>query len=348
MRKSSFLAACALVLGTTAWGSGVSTQDQPAAPEAKGPRILDEIVAKVNNEIITLTDLNRSLRQLRLALEQDVQNRQELEREYERRRRGVLKTIIQNKIMIQRAEELGMTADIDLDVSAYLEEMRKEAGIPSLDVLDQYFRQRGSSLAEYRQNVKEQMITRALLQNLVYSKITLLTSEVEAYYKEHLDRFTVPAEVHLAEILFLTEGKNKAEVRRKAEEVSRRLKEGEDFEALAREYSDGPTASRGGDIGTFPRGSMNPALEQVVFDLPEGAVSAVIESDYGYQIVKVLHHKPATAKPMSDVRPQIAEALYQRKAEPEVQEFLKHLYEESYIYVAPKYAEQYDVAEFGL
>ncbi len=348
MRKSSFLAACALVLGTTAWGSGVPTQDQPAAPEAKEPRILDEIVAKVNNEIITLTDLNRSLRQLRLALEQDAQNRQELEREYERRRRGVLKTIIQNKIMIQRAEELGMTADIDLDVSAYLEEMRKEAGIPSLDVLDQYFRQRGSSLAEYRQNVKEQMITRALLQNLVYSKITLLTSEIEAYYKEHLDRFTVPAEVHLAEILFLTEGKNKAEVRRKAEEVSRRLKEGEDFEALAREYSDGPTASRGGDIGTFLRGSMNPSLEQVVFDLPEGAVSEVIESDYGFQIVKVLQHKPATAKPMSEVRPQIAEALYQRKAEPEVQEFLKHLYEESYIYVAPKYAEQYDVAEFGL
>ncbi len=346
MKLSSFLAVCALV-GTTAWASGVPGQDQPPAPEAKQSRILDEIVAKVNNEIITLTDLNRSLRQLRLALEQDAQNSRDVEREYERRRRGVLKTLIQNKVMIQRAEELGLTADIDLDVSAYLEEMRKEAGIPSLDVLDQYFRQRGSSLAEYRQNVKEQMITRALVQNLVYSKITLLTSEIEAYYREHQDRFSIPAEVHLAEILFLTEGKDKAEVRRKAEEVLRRLKAGEEFEALAREYSDGPTASRGGDIGNFTRGSMNPALEQVVFELPAGSISELIENDYGFQIIKVIESKPPSVKPLSEVRPQIAEALYQRKAEPEVQEFLKRLYEESYIFVAPKYAEQYDVAEFG-
>lgn len=344
MKAIRFLAVGAFALAAV-WYGPVYGQDEPAAPE---PRVLDEIVAKVNNEIITLTDLNRSLRQLRLALEQDFSNPQELEKEYDQRRKGMLKVIIQNKIMIQRAEELGMTADIDLDVSAFLEEMRKDAGIPSMDVLDEYFRQRGSSLAEYRQNVKDQLITRSLLQNLVYSKITLLTAEVEAYYLEHQARFTVPGEVHLAEILFLTEGKNKDEVRRKAEGVLQRIKAGEDFEALAREFSEGPTASRGGDIGTFTRGSMNPAMEAVVFELPAGATSELIESDYGFQIVRIIDQRPPTVRPMSEVRPQIAEALYQRKAEPEVQEFLKQLYEESYIFVTPKYAADYDISELGL
>lgn len=343
MQSPSLLASFALLVCTGGW----ALAQEAASPATGSPRVLDEIVAKVNNDIITLTDLNRALRQLRLALEQDFRNPEELEREFGARRRNMLRTMIQNRIMIQRAEELGLTSDIDMDVSAFLEEMRKDAGIPSLDVLDNYFRQRGSSLAEYRQNVREQMITRALLQSNVYSKITLLTAEVEAFYQEHQSRFTVPAEVHLAEILFLTEGKDRGEVRAKAEGVLQRLRAGENFEELAKEFSEGPTASRGGDIGRFTRGSMNPAMEAVVFDLPSGAVSDLIESDFGFQIVRVVEQQPASVRPISEVRPQIAEALYQRKAEPEVNEYLKQLYEESYIFVAPKYAEEFDVSEFG-
>lgn len=318
---------------------------QDSEPES---RILDEIVAKVNNEIITMTDLNKSLSQLRTAMQVEFNNPQELEREFSKRRKLVLRTVIQNKIMVQKAEELGITSDIDLDVSQYLEEMRKEAGIPSLDVLDQYFRQRGSSLEEYRNNVKEQMITRSLLQQFVYSKITLLTPEVEAYYEENKARFTLPGEVQLAEILFLTEGKDKQVVRRAAQEALQRLENGETFGEVARDVSEGPTASRGGDIGTFSKGSMNDSLERVVFELPLGSYSEIIESDYGFQIVQVMNRTEARIKPLQDVRPLIAEALYEKKAEPEMREFLKTLYDESYIFVSPKYQTQYDLKDFGI
>lgn len=305
---------------------------------------LDEIVAKVNSEIITLTDLNKSLRQLRLALEQEAQDSGALEEAYLQRKKFVLRNLIQNKIMLQRAEELGITADIDLDVSAYLEEMRKESGIPSLDVLDQYFRQRGSSLAEYRQSIREQFITRSLLSQYVYSKITLLTPEVEAYYNEHKAEYTIPAQVELAEILFLTEGKDKEEVKARAEKALARLEAGENFEDVATEISEGPTASRGGKIGTFSQGSMNDALEAVVFKMQAGDHSGIIEASYGFQIVKLLNLNPSSMKPINEVRPQIADAIYQTKAEPEVKEFLEMLVDESYVFVTPQYVEEYDLS----
>jgi len=320
----------------------------PAPASTKEPVVLDEIVAKVNSEIITLTDLNRALRQLRMEIEQEISDPPQVEKEFQARKRIVLRLMIQNKVMIQKAEELGLTSDVDLDVSNYLEEMRKQSGIPSLEVLDQYLRQRGSSLTEYRQRIKEQMITRSLIQQYVYSKITLLTPEVEAYFKAHEDEFAVPAQVHLAEILFLTEDKDKAVVRRRAEEALARLEKNEPFEEVAKSMSEGPTASRGGDIGTFTKGSMNEALEKVVFDLPVGAHSGIVESDYGFQIVKVVERTERSVKPMQDVRPQIADRLYQEKAQPQVEEYIKGLFHDSYVYVSPKYAAEYDTEGLGI
>ncbi len=338
----------ALAIQFAGMGGGLAwAQDKPAE-EPQEPVVLDEIVAKVNNEIITLTDLKRTLKQLRVELGQDAKDPDELEKVFQERKRNMLRYVIQTKLMVQKAEELGITADIDMDVSTYLEEMRKEAGIPSLEVLDQYFRQRGSSLQEYRDRIKEQMITRNLLQQYVYSKITLLTSEVEAYYQAHQEDFMVPGEVHLAEILFLTEGKDTAAVHKKAEEALKRLKAGEDFTTVAKEVSEGPTASKGGDIGTFRKGSMNSALEAVVFEIPVGSFSDIVETDYGYQIVQVVERSDAAVKPLQDVRPQISEHLYEEKSEPEVETFMKTLVEESYIYVPPKYREQYNLDGLGI
>lgn len=332
-----------LFLGTI--GIQAKAQTTGTADE-KEPIVLDEIVAKVNNEIITLSDLRRALQQLRIELQDEFDDPQELEKAFEERKPRVLALMIQNKVMVQKAEELGMTSDIDVDVAAYLEQLRKDAGIPSLDVLDQYFRGRGSSLAEYKQRVREQLIARNLLQQFVYAKITLLTSEIEAYYREHAAEFTEPARVHLAEILFLKEGRSAQAQRAKAEAALQRLEAGEAFEDVAKEMSEGPTASRGGDIGEFTKGSMNPALEDVAFSIPVGSHSGIIETDYGFQIIKVVSREAPKLKPMEEVRPIIAQRLYEQKAEPEVRQYLKKLFNESYIYVAPKYREEYDVEEF--
>ncbi|MDA2939023.1 peptidylprolyl isomerase [Acidobacteria bacterium AH-259-A15] len=305
--------------------------------------ILDEIVAKVNQEIITLSDIKKELLSLKSGLRREIQNPQALEREFQERKRTLLRNMIQNKILLQRGEELGVSANIDVDVAATLEQMRKGSGIPNLEVLDQYLRQQGSSLEQYRRSLKEKMIVDSLVQQFVYSKITLLTPEIEAYYQANIDRFTEAAEVELKEILFLTEGKDKVQVRKKAEEVLGKLQSGASFEDLAKQYSEGPTASRAGDIGSFKKGSMAEPIEEAAFQLEEGQFSGIIETEYGLQIIKVMSKKAARQKPLEEIRPQIVRELYQKKAEPGLKEFFESLREQSYIYVAAKYREEYDV-----
>jgi len=313
--------------------------------EQKELVVLDEIVAKVNNEIITLSDFNRELRSFRARLQEEIRDPKALNEQIEKGRGRLLRNLIETKMMVQKAEELGITANMDVEVAATMEEIRKQNGIPTMDELDRLLRQHGSSLEERRAEMKREMTVRTLVEQFVYSKLTLLTPEVEAYYKQNLQRFTEPAEVELAEILFLTEGKDKAQVRRHAEEVLARLKASGVFEDEAKKSSEGPTASRGGNIGAFKKGSMAPALEAVVFQMKPGEISDVIETDYGFQIVKLVNKKENQVKPLAEVRPIITNELYMKKAQPELKEFLDDLRSQSYIYVAPELKKEYDAAE---
>lgn len=309
-------------------------------------RLLDEIVAKVNNEIITLTDLNRELSKLERDVSQQVSDPAQREKILAGQKKQLLKTMIYNMVMLQRAEELGMAANVDVDVAAFIEQTRVENNIPDMATFERALQQQGLSMAEYRRSIKEGMTIQALMQQFVYGGITLLTPEIEEYYREHQDEFGVPAEVDLAEILLLAEGRDRAQLKQQAEDlVSRLAGGGADFAELAKEYSDGPTAGAGGAIGTFKPGQLNEELEKVAFSLAEGEVSGVLERDIGFQIVKVVRKAEASVKPMEEVRDQISNALYQIKAGPAREEFLKTLVEESYIFVAEKYAAIYDVKE---
>jgi len=312
---------------------------------AQEPVLLDEIVARVNEEIITLTDLKKELRGLRSSLRQENRSPELLEQAFQREKQNLLRTMIQNEMLVQRAEEFGIPDSVEPEVGKILEEMRKESGIPNMEVLDQYLRQQGSSLEEYRTSLKQRLVIDAFLQQSVYSKLTLLTPEIEAYYQENIERYTEKAEVELQEILFLSEGEDQAQLRKKAQEVLSQLQAGASFEDLAKRLSDGPTASQGGGIGRFKRGSMAAPVEEVAFQLEEGAVSGIIETEYGLQIIKVVSQVPARERPLEEVRSEISMQLYQRKAQPELKKFFDTLIEQTYIYVTPKYREEYDVKD---
>ncbi len=307
--------------------------------------VLDEIVARVNQEIITLTDWNKQLDYLKRSLQEEIQNPESREKEFQRMESQLLKTIIEEKLILQLAEELGFTANIDADVTAYLEEFREKAGIPNMEVFDQLLRQRGSSLVEFREGRRKLFIMNSVLGQMVYSKIILLTPEIEAYYQENIDRFTLVPEVDLAEILFLTEGKNRTEVQERAERVLAKLQEGVAFEELAKQYSDGPAAPKGGHIGNLKKGSMTPALEKLVFDLEPGQTTGIVEMEFGLQIVKLLSKKGTRHTPFEEVRDQLKEELFREKGEPQLQAFRQELRRTAYVYVSPKYRDQYDPTE---
>ena len=312
---------------------------------AQEPILLDEVVARVNEDIITLTDLKQELRRLRSGLRQENESPELLEQAFQREKRPLLKSMIQNKMLVQRADEFGIPDSVEPDVGKILEEMREESGIPSMEVLDQYLRQQGSSLEEYRASLKQRLVIDAFLQQNVYSKLALLTPEIEAYYQENIERYTETAEVELQEILFLREGAEEAQLQKKAQEVLSQLQTGASFEDLAKRFSDGPTAAQGGGIGSFKQGSMAAPIEEVAFQLEEGAVSGIINTEYGLQIIKVVTQIPARERPFEEVRAEISDQLYRRKAQPELKKFIDEMIESTYIYVTPKYREEYDVTD---
>ena len=143
-------------------------------------------------------------------------------------------------------------------------------------------------------------------------------AEVQQYYDEHIAEYEKPEQVHARHILFLFAAKataeDKAKVRERAQEVLAKVKAGEDFAALATQYSEDSSAAQGGDLGSFTRGKMVPPFERAAFALAPGETSDLVESPFGLHIIKVESKEAAHTQPLDEVRAQIADKLKQEKA----------------------------------
>ena len=316
-------------------------QDTPAEV------VLDEIVARINQDVITKTDLDEDLQRLKIDLQDDAGSPDELEALFERRKKRRLREMIEMRLLLQKAEELGIDADaIDADVDQYLQGLMDQSGIPNAQVLDQALQQRGSNLQEYRKVIQDRMIVDGLKQQSVYGRIIVLTPDIEAYYQDHQQDYTLPPEVRLSEIALLSENKSPQVVRSKAEEVLAKLGAGESFEDLAKEYSEGASAQRGGDIGIFKVATLSEKMAKIAFSLEDGQHSGIIDNDWGLQIIKVTQKVEARVRPMEEVHQDIVQNIYAEKAQPEMDAFLEELILQSYIFVSDKYRQLFELSSF--
>ena len=340
---SGLLVAAAVVLATglITLGSSAFHLSRPT-PLQGAP---EEIVAKINDEVITWADLGKEIDHLDAGLRARFKDPKDLAERFDSEKRGLLKKMIQPRLLLQKAGELEIGADVDVQVSAYLEYMRKEAGIPDMEGFDQVLRRQGSSLSELRRISREKYIQETVIYELVYANLTVLTPEIEEYYNANMSRFTVPAEVQLAEILLLTEGQDQTRVRSKAEALLAKLRAGSRFEQLAKESSQGSSAAKGGAIGNFKKGSLEPKQEAVAFNLGEGEHSQLIEVDRGFQILKLIRKRPKRQKTLDEARSEIQNELSQQKGRVGSEDFLMRLHRESSIYVAPRYQDEFDLVD---
>lgn len=342
LRPLSLFIASAL----TVWLAPIaSAQSSNSGNDSQEETVIDEIVAKVNSEVVTLTDLNGEILRIRKAFESQYSDPAALRDAWAKERPTILRNLIINKMILQKADELGVGADIDEDVNRYIQGVMEENGIPDLETFRKIMRQQNLDYQDFRSNLRQQFIIQAMRSQFVFSKITVLTPEIEEYYNDNLDKYTEKAEVELAEILFLTEGKKKDDVRSRAAGIRKRVEAGEDFETLARDHSDGNSASRGGRIGKFKSGQMAQELESAAFGLDSGQCTDLIETDYGFVILKVLSKSEAKPKPLEEVRESILRDIRVEKAQPFMETFLKELRDESYVFVAPKYREQFELGD---
>jgi peptidyl-prolyl cis-trans isomerase SurA len=152
----------------------------PALPA----KIVDRIVAQVNDDIITLSDVNRELQALRQELARDYSGDQ-LEAEVKKREKDVLESLVRDKLLLQKANELGFNANVDVQVSAAIERIRQENKIKDLQEFERLLNQQGMSMPGFREQIKKQIIKDSLIDSFVRSRITLTTTEIEKYYKDH-------------------------------------------------------------------------------------------------------------------------------------------------------------------
>ena len=297
--------------------------------------VVEEIVARVNDQVISTSDYNRAVQDL----DQQAQQHEWTEQQLYEQKHNLLRDLIDQQLLLSRGKELGITGDAEL--IRELDEMRKQNHLDSMDDLQKAAEQQGVSWEDFKANLRNRIITQEVIRDEVGSRINISPSEVQAYYNEHKQDFDEPEQVRLSEILIPTADPDNAtqvaEAKKKADEAEAKLKGGADFAALAKSASAGVTAANGGDLGEFHRGQLAKVLEDQTFDLKPGQYTEPIRTKQGYVILKVTDHTPGGIAPLKDVEPQIEDQIGMAKMQPALREYLTKLREDAYINIKEGY-----------
>lgn len=313
----------------------------PAGAQEKAT-VVEEIVARVNNSIITLTDYQKADQSLRDEIAHNCQNctPDQISAQYNTRKKDLLRDLIDQQLLIERAKDMGITGDTEL--VKRLDDVRKQNNLATLEDLEKAVEGSGIPWEDYKTQIRNSILSQEVIRQQVSGRVDIPPDEVKKYYDAHKDQFNRPEQVELAEIFLSTEGKSPEEisaVQTKADDLHNRVAKGEDFAEIAKRYSEGTTAKDGGDLGRFERGQLAPQLESAVFKLDRDAVTDVIQTKTGFEILKVLAHYDAGLQPLDKVENEITNKLYTQKMEPALRNYLAELREESYVMVKPGYTD---------
>jgi peptidyl-prolyl cis-trans isomerase SurA len=306
------------------------------------PGVVEEIVARVNNQIITMSDYQKAGAGLQQEVQQDCQNctQQQIAAEVSDRRKNLLRDMIDQQLLIERAKDMDL--NVETELVKRLDDVRKQNNLSTMEDLEKAVEGQGLIWEDYKNQLRNGMLTQEVIRREVGGRLDIGSDEVKKYYEAHKQDYNRPEQVALAEIFLSTEGKSPEEidaVRTRADDLHNRLVKGEDFGALARRYSQGSTADQGGDLGEFERGQLAKQLEDAVFGLEKGQFSDVIQTKTGFEILKVLDHFQAGLQPLEKVEGEITNILYRQKMEPALRTYLAQLREESYVQVKPGYTD---------
>ncbi|MGH7837681.1 MAG: peptidylprolyl isomerase [Candidatus Binataceae bacterium] len=313
----------------------------PARAQAKSV-VVEEIVARVNNDIITLSDYQKAQASLHQDVAQDCQGcaQDTIDQEYRDHSKGLLRDLIDQELLVQRAKDENIS--VETEVVKRLDETRKQNNLDSIDALEKAVETSGIPWEDYKTQIRNNLLTQEVIRRDVGGRITIGHDEVQAYYDAHEKEFVKPEEVVLSEIFLNTQGMAPQEieaVRNKAEDLRNRVLKGEDFTQLATRYSEGSTAKQGGDLGTFERGQLSSQLEDVVFKMSKGQITDVVQTKTGFEILKVVDHFQAGQQPINKVEDEIMNKIYMTRVQPAMRQFLAQLREESYVMVKPGYTD---------
>ena len=331
-------------------------------PALAAGQLVEEIIARVNNQIITRSEFNRNKDQLRDEIKtQDPNNADKI---YAEREKDVLRDLIDQQLLIEKGKDLGITADTDL--VKQLDQMRKEMKLTSIDDLEKEAEKQGVSWEDFKQQQRNRIITQKVMGQEVGGHLSISKEEEQKFYDDHKNDMQHPEFIRLSEILVTPKAaaptpapnadpnaaaqppqdeaaKQAADAaalsaaEAKAQDLLKQLKDGASFDEIAKKHSDGPSAADGGALGTFERGKLAKELEDRTFAMKAGEITDVIRVKQGYAILKVDEHEAAGVPPLKDALPRIQDALYYQKLQPALRIYLTKLREDAYIDIKPGY-----------
>ena len=315
----------------------------PAGSRAQSkPAVVEEIIARVNNQIITMSDYQKAAAGLQQEVQQDCQNctQQQIQSELADRRKNLLRDMIDQQLLIERAKD--MDVSVETDLVKRLDEVRKQNNLGSLEELEKAVESQGIVWEDYKTQLRNQLLTQEVIRREVGGRMNIGSDEVKKYYEAHKQDFNRPEQVYLSELFLSTDGKSPEEiaaVHTRADDLHNRLVKGESFDTLVKRYSEGSTAQQNGELGAFERGQLAKSLEDAVFPLEKGQFTDVIQTKTGFEVLKVLDHYQAGLQPLDKVEGEITNILYRQKMDPAMRDYLGQLREESYVTVKPGYVD---------
>jgi parvulin-like peptidyl-prolyl isomerase len=301
--------------------------------------VVEEIVCKVNSDIITRSELEKDRKQAESELRAQGLTGPRLTEAVNNATRHLLRERIDRLLLVQKGKELDLK--VDAEVTKQLAEIQRRSGISDPDKFQQFVReQTGMPYEDYRADVKNGMLTQRVIRQEVSSNIKFTRAELEAYYNEHKDEFQRKERVFLREIFVSTEGKDAAGIaaaEKKAKDVVARARKGEKFGEMAQSNSDSPTAQQGGDMPPYEKGQLLKEIEDAVWAQPRGYVTDPIKLAQGLGIYKVEEHHKAGLAEYEEVENEVTEKMFQPRMDPAIRAYLTKLRTNAFLEIKPGY-----------
>jgi len=298
--------------------------------------VIEQILVKVNGEILTKTDLETRQVQALRAKGQNIdlateKGNAELRKALNEITPGLLVSSVDEMLLVQRGKELGYKLS-DEQFKRVLDNLKTQNKIENDEQLQAALKQEGMTMADLRRNMERQMLYSNVQQVEVFGRVAVTEEEARKYYEAHVNEFTTPSSIMLREVLVAVpadpRGVNAAVdegAKRKAEEIRARISRGEAFEKVAADASDAASKANGGLLGPLNSNELSPDFRRVIDGLKTGEMTPVIRTQRGYQILKLESATQAQTQPFEQAREQISERVVTDKRRDEFQKYITKL-----------------------
>jgi peptidyl-prolyl cis-trans isomerase SurA len=306
-----------------------------------GSEVLEEIVAKVNDDIITMSELEREEQSLMAEIYRQFTG-DALDAQVQEVRSKLLQSMIDSKLLVHRAERL---YDMTKMEQMLLDNFMLQQGIADREELEHLLAGDGQTLDDLKRKLVAMAAPAEVIRFEVSGRLSVGDKEVKAYYDAHAAEFEIPGEVMLREIVLIARGDEQEKRMPEAEQIHARLLEpGVEFADVAKDVSEASSSTQGGLIGPFHKGDLVQELEAPAFSLPPGVISNVLVTDNGLHIIEVVSRTEDAMTPFDDVKEELRTLLEDEKYSKALEKFLEKARAEANIWVAPEYAAKYGVA----